>query len=431
MKTAAPVRLDARPRSGTDSRLAGGRVRAHRRTSRTRQHPGDGRHARERSQEGEAQARFANFGRAGAIAYASLNARFPSGNSTAQSASPAKVFRNRRPPAVDCPIEGRALIDRVLDVKARAPFDQRFHDLQVVGPNGLVERRRMGMEAVGVVPAWLLARIEEQSHDRGVTVLGGKRQGDMPALGIRDRQQASGILMPAQPSGRGQVVHRRAAPGEGFGGAQVPERQCGGEGRAPARAGPLEGSAVVEQRFHERALQAGLGRMTARYQHAHGGALGAVHVTKRIDLGAGVQKDLRNFDRVRRRLLPPVLDAVGGDIVQQRGLVPARRDRADQLRILAQHRAQRRHVTRDDCLHRGFESRDRTVEPGNFGECREIRPALETIFVRYDRLRVGKIERCGSHVGHGLVVEEWMHPLEAPIHGFVAGFQGAEEGFRL
>ena len=34
----------------------------------------------------------------------------------------------------------RALIDRVLDVKARAPLDQQFHDLQVVGPNGRVER---------------------------------------------------------------------------------------------------------------------------------------------------------------------------------------------------------------------------------------------------------------------------------------------------
>jgi len=54
-----------------------------------------------------------------------------------------------------------------------------------------------------------------------------------------------------------------------------------------------------------------------------------VHVRQGIDLGAGVQEDLGDFDGAGRRLLSPAFDAVGGDVVQQRRVVPARRAGAD------------------------------------------------------------------------------------------------------
>ena len=59
--------------------------------------------------------------------------------------------------------------------------------------NGLMQRRRVGMISVRVVPVWVFARVEEQPYDIGVPVLRGDRERSVPALSVRRRQQLPGI----------------------------------------------------------------------------------------------------------------------------------------------------------------------------------------------------------------------------------------------
>ncbi len=59
----------------------------------------------------------------------------------------------------------------------------------------------------------------------------------------------------------------------------------------------------------------------------------AVCVRHCVDLGAGVEKYLRNFNGVLRGLLPVILEAVRAHIVKKRGPMYARRTRSNQFRI--------------------------------------------------------------------------------------------------
>src|SRR6202008_47621 len=96
----------------------------------------------------------------------------------------AQFFRYRRSLAVDRPIEGRPLIDRVLDVGARPPVQEQPHDPRSIRCDGLMQWSRVGMKSVRVVSIRILTRIEQRSNYLGVAVLGGERQCDVPASAV-------------------------------------------------------------------------------------------------------------------------------------------------------------------------------------------------------------------------------------------------------
>jgi hypothetical protein len=81
------------------------------------------------------------------------------------------------------PAQRRGVPDGVADIESRAADDQQADRFEVVRPNGLVERRRMGMVALGVVPIWVLACVEEQLNDLGVAMLRGERECPMAYAG--------------------------------------------------------------------------------------------------------------------------------------------------------------------------------------------------------------------------------------------------------
>jgi hypothetical protein len=106
----------------------------------------------------------------------------------------AKVLRDRRSSSVNRPIQWRTAINCVFDVQACASFHQQPYHLFVIRPHGVMQRRRMRMVTVRIVPVRILARVGEQAHDVSVTVLSYQRQGDMLALGISNWEQPGGVL---------------------------------------------------------------------------------------------------------------------------------------------------------------------------------------------------------------------------------------------
>ena len=96
----------------------------------------------------------------------------------------AKVLSDGGFFTMDRPTQWRALINCVPDVQPRASFYKQFYYFSVAGADCLVQRRRVGMEPVRVVSVRILARIEQQLDDLGVTVLGGEREGGVSALTV-------------------------------------------------------------------------------------------------------------------------------------------------------------------------------------------------------------------------------------------------------
>jgi hypothetical protein len=106
--------------------------------------------------------------------------------------------------------------------------------------------------------------------------------------------------------------------------------------------------------------------MGARDQHAQGGVLAVVHLGQGIRLGAGVQQKLGDLDRIGRRPLAAVLDAVAGQVVEQGGAMRERRSLAGEARVLSHQPPQRVQVATDDRLDGRLEAsqaRRRPSEP--------------------------------------------------------------------
>src|SRR5262249_46969867 len=94
---------------------------------------------------------------------------------------------------------------------------------------------------------------------------------------------------------------------------------------------------------------------------------------------------------VLRTHLTVVLDAVGRDVVQERGAMLAGRARPYQLRMLTQETRERGGVTRDDGQRRRFERGDRRGAAGERIDVQyELRPAQEAVCPGDDELRVGE-----------------------------------------
>ena len=127
-----------------------------------------------------------------------------------------------------------------------------------------------------------------------------------------------------------------------------------------------------------------------------------------IDLGAGLEQCPRDFDGIRRRLLPVALDAVGGDIVKQgRGMHwrilrrSARRPRPDQLRVVMQQGLKSGEVAVDDGLDSRLEPEDRAIDADSVDVFVESRPVRKGIPASQREPRVVEIEGRLLNVGAG------------------------------
>src|SRR5438445_651164 len=77
----------------------------------------------------------------------------------------AKAIGDCRLTAVYGPAERRALIDRVLHVQSRAALDQQPDDGLMTGRNSLMQRRRVRVVALRVVPVGILSGVEQHAGD--------------------------------------------------------------------------------------------------------------------------------------------------------------------------------------------------------------------------------------------------------------------------
>lgn len=164
-----------------------------------------------------------------------------------------------------------------------------------------------------------------------MAVLCGECQRDVPALWIGSRKHFRRLLDSSESRCGRNVVDWRTTSDEGFCGSEISECQRSQQSRLPVRARSFVCRSVVQERFRKFVLQAGVCRMTAGDQQAHCRALLPVHVGQGIDLGTGIEQGLRDVYRVVGRLLPPVLDTIGGDVVQECCFVPTYLAGADQL----------------------------------------------------------------------------------------------------
>ncbi len=91
-----------------------------------------------------------------------------------------------------------------------------------------------------------------------------------------------------------------------------------------------------------------------------------------------------------------------------------------QVRSLAQHRRERCGVSENDCLYRALEARDLAIVSNGVGELLEIRPGVESVFLRDDQPCIGKIQCSRLDSVHCLATKARMLPLEAPLGRFLA-----------
>jgi hypothetical protein len=189
----------------------------------------------------------------------------------------------------------------------------------------------------------------------------------------------------------------------------------------------LECGPPLDEQLGEGQLQPRLGRRRAGDEHAQRRALRVVHVGERIRIGTGVEQEASDVDRVRRCALPPSLDAIRGDVVQQRGVMPARRARANERRILAQQCLQHVAVTTDDRVHRRLEPRDAAIDLGTLGERGQVGPALERVRPGRHELGVLEVERSCPDIADLRVAEARMLPLEPPGRRIVACLKIGEQ----
>ena len=226
----------------------------------------------------------------------------------------------------------------------------------------LMQWCRMRMVAFRIVAVGVLPGIEQQANDLQMSVLRCEGERAVARFGVRGREETGGIVPEAKACGGGQIDTCAALCQDG-GCIAHPEGERGQERASPfPGAASFDGGAELQQRLDERHLKSRLGRIAARYQHVHGGALGTVHVGERVGFGPGPQQRAGNFDSIGRRLLAVRLHAVGGHIVQQRGAVGCRietadaaRTGADESRIAAERILQRSDLAIDHSFDGGFE----------------------------------------------------------------------------
>ena len=109
------------------------------------------------------------------------------------------------------------------------------------------------------------------------------------------------------------------------------------------RIGAVERRAASRQSRHHGQLQASPLRMVAAREQAQRVFVraAAVGVAHGIRVAAGRDETFDDGHRVGGRALPPVFEAVGADVVQQRAVVRTLRTRGGQRRVFEEQRPQR------------------------------------------------------------------------------------------
>ena len=106
--------------------------------------------------------------------------------------------------------------------------------------------------------------------------------------------------------------------------------------------------------------------MDAGRDQTEGGASTAVGVGLRVYIGARIQEEAGDLDDVRRGLLPKVFDAVGGDVMQQSGMVFPGGALAHEPRVSREQPPKGRCIAADNGVGRRFECVDRGVGARQF-----------------------------------------------------------------
>src|SRR5262245_58490164 len=94
-----------------------------------------------------------------------------------------------------------------------------------------------------------------------------------------------------------------------------------------AGTGEVDARATSKKQIDERKQDAGRLRMDARRDQAERRAAALVHVRGSVNLGACVEKDLRDSYGILHRTLTPALDAVDADVVKQHRVMRPHRAR--------------------------------------------------------------------------------------------------------
>ena len=130
--------------------------------------------------------------------------------------------------------------------------------------------------------------------------------------------------------------------------------------------------------------------MAAGGRQPESGRPAAIRVRFGIDVGAGVQQHLRDFDNVLRRFLAEILDSVGRDVMQQCRAMLAHRTNPHEFRMRAEQVAEPGGISGNDRIRGDFEIRYRRISARQTFEMRgELGPACEPVHARDEELRVG------------------------------------------
>ena len=104
------------------------------------------------------------------------------------------------------PAGWRRLPEDVLDIKPRTAFDQEPHDFTMTSQGGLVQRGRVRM--TWAISVGILACVEQQSDDFGMSKLCCQGKRELTSLAICGCKQPAGILGSSQRCRYGQIDTR-------------------------------------------------------------------------------------------------------------------------------------------------------------------------------------------------------------------------------
>ncbi len=156
--------------------------------------------------------------------------------------------------------------------------------------------------------------------------------------------------------------------------------------------------------------------------------MAAVHIGQRVDLRAAIEQRPRELDRIGRRLLAVTLDAIGRNVVEQRGTMhrgieaaDARRSSAHEFRMRAQRFFNGRQISRNHAFHRGFEHEDRAAltdrsnigfQRGPIGEVMETGNGEPRVIERQGRLADFRVRNALRQPRNGFIEEAGMLAME-------------------
>jgi hypothetical protein len=113
----------------------------------------------------------------------------------------------------------------------RAVLDQQPDDRVFSGGDGLMQRRRMTVDRLRIVPIGIFTCFEQYPDDLNLAELRSERHRTMPILGRRSRQQPADGVRASQASRRGDGVHPRASQRQRPSGVEVTKRERGHQGQ--------------------------------------------------------------------------------------------------------------------------------------------------------------------------------------------------------